>query len=215
MLLFAHVHVDIMRPDIYRSVHSNKRNAIGRFYIPKRNEKDGNGGRVRGLLDEFNEAQMNPEDVEHRVQSTSTAAVKMLAKSVMEKLVDDIMDDPFVKHLVGEMPPAKTPFFVQLNEKVKRSDPDNAINYGGDLGETKHESTKMEEDDESLDILGELDRGSMDDKDKNKLLQNTETQELLSRIMENTFFNLISEVAHGEINLNVEPRRMVLPDKIK
>lgn len=49
----------------------------------------------------------------------------------------------------------------------------------------------------------------MQESDKNQLLQHGGTQELISRIMENTFFNLISEVAHGEINLNVEPRTMV------
>ena len=52
-------------------------------------------------------------------------------------------------------------------------------------------------------------RGGMQESDKNQLLQHGGTQELISRIMENTFFNLISEVAHGEINLNVEPRTMV------
>ena len=147
-----------------------------------------------------------------------TDKVQPLSRSVMEQLVDDIMDDPFVKHLVQDMPPSKTPFFVQLNEQAKASS--GGVEYGNlGTGESKQESKQESTTLDDEDVLGDLNggggrggrggRGGMQEADKNQLLQHGGTQELISRIMENTFFNLISEVAHGEINLNVEPRTMV------
>ena len=196
MLLFAHVTADVMRPDVYRSFHQEERGAMGKFYIPKRAVSGANGGFVSMLS-----GVDNPEEVDGGGSSSSAAAsVKTLAQEVMESLVDDLMDDPFVKHLVEDMAPSKTPFFVKLNEM-------ESIKAGrrGVAEEEKKETSKSEDD-----ALEQTTRGPMRPTDQSKLLQSSETQDLLSRIMENTFFNLISEVAHGEINLNVEPRRMVV-----
>ena len=202
MLLFAHVTADVMRPDVYRSFHQEERGAMGKFYIPKREVSGANGG-FASMLSGVD----NPEEVDGGSGSSSSssssnaaASVKTLAQEVMESLVDDLMDDPFVKHLVEDMAPSKTPFFVKLNEM-------ESIKAGrrGVAEEEKKETSKSEDD-----ALEQTTRGPMRPTDQSKLLQSSETQDLLSRIMENTFFNLISEVAHGEINLNVEPRRMVV-----
>ena len=201
--------------DVYRNVHKDERNAINKFYIPTKvtpTAAGGAGGAGGGA--ELERSLLNPE--ENTGTTEAQEAMKLLAKSVMEHLVDDIMDDPFVKHLVDDMPPSKTPFFVQLNEKVLAGGEYGNLGQAGEEGgsEGKDESTKTE-DEEMNDVVGELGGGrrKMNADDQSTLLQQSETQELLSRIMENTFFNLISEVAHGEINLNVEPRRMVIPEE--
>jgi hypothetical protein len=198
MLLFAHVTADVMRPDVYRSFHQEERGAMGKFYIPKREPSGTSGSSMASMLSGVD----NPEEVGGSGGGAAAAAasVKMLAQEVMESLVDDLMDDPFVKHLVEDMAPSKTPFFVKLNEV-------ESIKAGRRGVEEKKETSKSEDD-----VLEESTRGPMQKKDQLKLLQSAETQDLLSRIMENTFFNLISEVAHGEINLNVEPRRMVVAE---
>merc|ERR1711865_746043 len=42
------------------------------------------------------------------------------------------------------------------------------------------------------------------------LLQDPESQELISRVMENTVFNLLQEASHGEFNIKVMPKRFLV-----
>ena len=123
--------------------------------------------------------------------------VKDLASDVMTQLVEDLMDDPFVGHLVQDLPRAKIPFFVQL----------------ADMGPTPPKFGVLEAPSGSSKTSeGKSDAESattVPTEAKHKLLRSSECQDLVSRILENTFFNLISEVAHGEIDLDVEPRRLV------
>ena len=198
MLLFAHIHADILRPDVYRSFHRDERNAINKFYIPKRDNNASNASNSTQL--DFN----NPEEAVTEIGTGNVT--KDLAREVMAQLVEDLMDDPFVQHLVEDMPPAKTPFFVQLAKEGVTEYGNLSANVGAS-GEKKEDGSSTKED------VFDGERSPMTENDKNILLKTSETQDLLSKIMENTMFNLISEVAHGEINLNVEPRRMVIPNK--
>ena len=208
MLLFAQVHAVIVRPDVYRQYHKEERNAINKFYIPQKDPPT----TAASNNNNFGAESMNPEE------GNSTAAnnhppktVQDLATEVMTQLVEDLMDDPFVKHLVEDMPPAKTPFFVQLKNQQTKQGEGSTPDYGN-LPSSSSSSTKEEVKEEMGGTMSSTMSSTMTIEDRKKLLKTSETQDLLSRIMENTFFNLISEVAHGEINLNVEPRRMVIPE---
>ena len=133
---------------------------------------------------------LNPEDSSAGGQTSAAEVVKDLASDVMTQLVEDIMDDPYVGHLVQDLPKAKIPFFVQLAHMGP-----TMPNFG--VLEDAGFSSKVSE--------GKSDRESaaVSTEAKHKLLRSSECQDLVCRIMENTFFNLMSEVAHGEINLDV------------
>ena len=80
-----------MRPDVYRTVHADERNAIGRFHMPKKDLHGGGGGggggvrNIRQELDGGHGSLLNPEEagaagvVGERV-AADQAAMKMLAR---------------------------------------------------------------------------------------------------------------------------------------
>ena len=109
------------------------------------------------------------------------------------------MDDPFVGHLVEDLPKAKIPFFVQLAD-MGPTPPKFGVMEASSAGSSSKTPEGKSDGDVGAAVPTEA---------KHKLLRSSECQDLVSRILENTFFNLISEVAHGEINLDVEPRRLV------
>ena len=188
MLLFAHVQAQVMRPDMFRLENAETRRAAEKFYMPKRDDASDNMGPPINIL--------NPEDGSAGAAKTM---VKDLASDVMAQLVEDLMDDPFVGHLVEDLPKAKIPFFVQLAD-MGPTPPKFGVMEASSAGSSSKTPEGKSDGDVGAAVPTEA---------KHKLLRSSECQDLVSRILENTFFNLISEVAHGEINLDVEPRRLV------
>lgn len=192
MLVFAHVKAHVMHPDVYRLENAEIRRAMEKFYIPKRDEFDDLSAPPVNIL--------NPEDSSGEMQKDASETVKNLASDVMTQLVEDILSDPFVSHLVQDLPRAKIPFFTQLAE-IGETPPQYGILPEA---ESKSEEGKSDKD---QDTPSDSQMAPLDA--RHKLMRSNECQDLVCRILENTFFNLISEVSHGEINLDIEPRRLV------
>ena len=192
MLLFAHVQAQVMRPDMFRLEYAETRRAMEKFYVPKRDYED------HDIVPPINI--INPEDSISGGATSTDDVVKNLANDVMTQLVEDLLDDPFVEHLIQDLPKAKIPFFVQL------ADSGLMATRLGILESESGSSSKTAEGKSDW-----VDEAPASTEAKHKLLRTGECQDLVSRILENTFFNLVSEVAHGEINLDVEPRRLVQP----
>ena len=134
------------------------------------------------------------------------------------------LDNPETQHVLGELPQweseeqkaaaekalaekrAERKEAAALLEKLSNSPAAAAAADASGLSqadEGKKEEVKKEEGPKMI--------GGISAEDYEKIVTNPEAQGLIARIMENTFFNIISEVAHGEINLEVEPRKMVIP----
>ena len=115
--------------------------------------------------------------------------VKALAKDIVSALMDDLIADPSIEHLMKSIPAPPPPYFVQLSgsETPRLTGAPIIKEVVGEGG-----------DDELVDEIENA---------RKQTLQDNESQSLISKIMENTIFNLVQDVAVGDLDLaNIEKR---------
>ena len=109
------------------------------------------------------------------------------------ELIDDLIADPSIEHLVNGIAPPPPPYFCQLSGATTPRLNGPGAGAAG-RGEPTAEQAVAE---------------------RKQTLQDVESQELIARIMENTVFNLIQDVAAGEFDLAETPRRFVKLDGVE
>ena len=163
-LLFASIIGEIVDAKTYRETH-RERGGMDRFFTPRLPPKQGEGPAPP-----------------RRVIANAGEDMRSLAANIMEQLVDDVIADPALEHLMEGIPPPPPPYFVQLSGSTTPR-----MNGAGTLGSA----------------------AAVDPSDRKQTMQDTESQELIARIMENTIFNLVQDVAVGDFDLAETPRRFV------
>ena len=114
--------------------------------------------------------------------------VKGLAKDIMSALMDDLIADPSIEHLVNGIPAPPPPYFVQL---------------------TGSETPRLT----GAPIIQEAAGGEKEENEiemaRKQTLQDNEAQLLISKIMENTIFNLVQDASQGDLDLSKVEKRFV------
>ena len=171
-ILFVNVTGEIVNPKVFRQLNQ-ERGGLDRFFTPRLPPKAGEGG----------EALKPPR----RVISGATEDMKALAGKIMSELIDDLIADPSIEHLVDGVAPPAPPYFCQLNGSTTPR-----LNGGG-VGNVEGQTVA----------------------ERKQTLQDVESQELIARIMENTVFNLVQDIAAGDFDLAETPRRFVKLEEAK
>jgi hypothetical protein len=178
-MLFVNVSGEIVDPKAFRQM-SQERGGMDRFFTPRLPPKAGEAA---------DEALRPPR----RVISGATEDMRSLAGTIMSELIDDLIADPSIEHLVNGIAPPPPPYFCQLSGATTPRLNGPGAGAAG-RGEPTAEQAVAE---------------------RKQTLQDVESQELIARIMENTVFNLIQDVAAGEFDLAETPRRFVKLDGVE
>jgi hypothetical protein len=119
-----------------------------------------------------------------------------LAKGVITSLLRDIVGSEDVRESCMALPEeADTPFFYNFRQVTSEEE-------DGSAAETREAL---------LADIEAADKAAQEGKRKT-LLQDPECQELVSKVVENTIFNLLQDASHGEFKLTKVPKRFMIVD---
>jgi len=144
------------------------------------------------------EAALPPQELQGVVPQQEQ---EQLMETVLAALLQDLVAGADVRDACQALPvEAETPFFYNFRDPSALDDfSTSSIDTGAGAAGQADVTEAVEAAEEAAQ---EAKRAS--------LLQDPESQELISRVMENTVFNLLQEASHGEFNIKVMPKRFLV-----
>jgi hypothetical protein len=125
---------------------------------------------------------------------------KALAAEMFKKMMQELCGGADVREQARELPEqAVTPFFRNFKNFGRKQGAPTLLPLL-ELFDTTNADPAEEEFEKA------------EEKRRADVLEDLEVQDLCARVLENTMFNLMQEACHGELNLNVVPRRFVMVD---
>lgn len=122
-----------------------------------------------------------------------SADVQNLTQRIMSDMIEDLIRDPEISHIREDMPPAVTPYFAQLPAPIVDRSTIPVAEAQPLLNDAAGDRTP----------------------DDVTVLQEGEASNLINKIMENTIFNIVQEISHGDMDLKRTPRRVVMMESPK
>lgn len=193
-VLFLNVNVHVVELEAYQAERPDDRG----FYIPQDPTVVGTGGtssaKEAAVLPPTELDGLVPQEEQEKIMETVLAA-----------LLQDLVAGADVREACEALPQeAETPFFHSFRDPAAL---DDLSTSSLDTGAAVPLSAGLE------NVQGDRSQGAEEvaaEAKRATILQDPESQELISRVMENTVFNLLQEASHGEFNVKVMPKRFLV-----
>jgi hypothetical protein len=191
-VLFLNVNVHVVELEAYQAERPDDRG----FYIPQ----DATVVSTAGVSGMKEPAVLPPAELDGLVPQPEQ---EKIMETVLAALLQDLVAGADVREACEALPQeAETPFFHNFRDPTALED----------LSTSSFDTSAAEPLAAGLEALegdGSQEEAAAEAK-RATILQDAESQELISRVMENTVFNLLQEASHGEFNVKVMPKRFLV-----
>jgi len=201
-VLYLNLNVHVVELEAYQA----ERPDDSGFYIPQDPTMVGaqTAGISSGIVASENASQtfaLPPTDLEGIMPQQEQ---KQMMETVMAALLQDLVAGADVREACQALPvEAETPFFYNFRDLSSLDDfSTSSLDTGAGAPPIASASGQAETNQAAEEVVEEARRANV--------LQDPESQELISRVMENTVFNLLQEASHGEFNIKVMPKRFLV-----